>query len=201
MAYVVVDKEQLEADLGIVCDAIREKGGTSEPLAFPNGMADAVRGIQSGGGSGAVIYEETLTEPVAYATVPLSTFEGCTSLFVQLYIPSVNEESYSQYIPRIGFIKEGGVWSNTKIIASNGVADNSNKLFILNGTVKIDWKKHCIYFEDNNYRIQYGTSKIGVNSATFGNKFNFDDTYSIVFEIYSRTYQLPIGTEFVIIGC
>jgi hypothetical protein len=35
--------------LTVVADAIREKGGTSEKLAFPNGMADAVRGIQSGG--------------------------------------------------------------------------------------------------------------------------------------------------------
>ena len=48
--YVVVDKEQLEADITTVADAIREKGGTSEQLPFPNGMADAVRGIQSGGG-------------------------------------------------------------------------------------------------------------------------------------------------------
>ena len=47
--YVVVDKEQLEADITTVADAIREKGGTSEQLPFPNGMADAVRGIQSGG--------------------------------------------------------------------------------------------------------------------------------------------------------
>lgn len=47
--YKVVDAEQLESDLTVVADAIREKGGTSEQLAFPNGMADAVRGIQSGG--------------------------------------------------------------------------------------------------------------------------------------------------------
>lgn len=47
--YVVVDKEQLEADITTVADAIREKGGTSEQLPFPNGMADAVRGIESGG--------------------------------------------------------------------------------------------------------------------------------------------------------
>lgn len=46
--YVVVDKEQLESDLGIVADAIREKGGTSEQLAFPNGMKEAVEAIQSG---------------------------------------------------------------------------------------------------------------------------------------------------------
>lgn len=32
-----------------VADAIREKGGTTAPLSFPDGMAEAVRGIQSGG--------------------------------------------------------------------------------------------------------------------------------------------------------
>lgn len=47
--YVVVDKEQLEADLTTVADAIREKAGTIEPLEFPQGMASAVEAIQSGG--------------------------------------------------------------------------------------------------------------------------------------------------------
>lgn len=37
------------ASLTAVADAIREKGGTSEPLSFPEGMAAAVRGIPSGG--------------------------------------------------------------------------------------------------------------------------------------------------------
>lgn len=46
--YVVVDKEKLETDLTIVANAIREKGGTSEQLAFPNGMKEAVEAIQSG---------------------------------------------------------------------------------------------------------------------------------------------------------
>lgn len=39
------------ASLTAVADAIREKGGTSEPLSFPAGMAEAVRNIQSGGGA------------------------------------------------------------------------------------------------------------------------------------------------------
>ena len=47
--YKVVDAEQLDADLAVVADAIREKGGTSDALAFPNGMADAVRAIEGGG--------------------------------------------------------------------------------------------------------------------------------------------------------
>lgn len=46
--YKAVDVDQLESDLTIVADAIREKGGTSEPLAFPNGMKEAVEAIQSG---------------------------------------------------------------------------------------------------------------------------------------------------------
>ena len=37
------------ADMTTVADAIREKGGTSAPLSFPAGMAEAVRSIPSGG--------------------------------------------------------------------------------------------------------------------------------------------------------
>lgn len=37
------------ADMTTVADAIREKGGTTAPLSFPDGMAEAVRNIQSGG--------------------------------------------------------------------------------------------------------------------------------------------------------
>lgn len=37
------------ADMTTVADAIREKGGTSEPLSFPEGMARAVRNLSSGG--------------------------------------------------------------------------------------------------------------------------------------------------------
>lgn len=38
------------ASLTTVADAIREKGGTTAPLSFPEGMAEAVRDIQTGGG-------------------------------------------------------------------------------------------------------------------------------------------------------
>lgn len=37
------------ASLTAVADAIREKGGTTAPLSFPAGMAEAVRDIPSGG--------------------------------------------------------------------------------------------------------------------------------------------------------
>ena len=46
--YVVIDKEQLEADLTVVADAIRKKGGTTEKLEFPQGMKEAVNNIETG---------------------------------------------------------------------------------------------------------------------------------------------------------
>lgn len=46
MAEYLVQGESITA----VADAIREKGGTTAPLSFPAGMAEAVRNIQSGGG-------------------------------------------------------------------------------------------------------------------------------------------------------
>ena len=45
MAEYLVQGESITA----VADAIREKGGTTAPLSFPDGMANAVRGIPSGG--------------------------------------------------------------------------------------------------------------------------------------------------------
>lgn len=38
-------------DLTKVASAIREKGGTSDPLVYPDGFVTAIRDIQTGGGS------------------------------------------------------------------------------------------------------------------------------------------------------
>lgn len=43
--YVATD-----TDLAAIADAIRAKGGTSDPLTFPGGFEDAIADIQSGGG-------------------------------------------------------------------------------------------------------------------------------------------------------
>lgn len=50
-SYKVLDADQLDADLGIVADAIRTKGGTSADLAFPDGFVSAVENIETGGGA------------------------------------------------------------------------------------------------------------------------------------------------------
>lgn len=49
MAYdKVIDSAQLEADLTTVADAIRAKGETTEPLAFPDEYVAAVEAIETG---------------------------------------------------------------------------------------------------------------------------------------------------------
>jgi hypothetical protein len=50
MAYdKVVDSSVLDAGLKAIADAIREKAGTSDNLAFPTAMAEAVAAIEAGG--------------------------------------------------------------------------------------------------------------------------------------------------------
>lgn len=45
----VVDSSVLDANLTIIANAIRSKGGTTENLSFPDGFVSAVQGIQTGG--------------------------------------------------------------------------------------------------------------------------------------------------------
>lgn len=52
MAYdKVVDSSVLDAGLTQIANAIREKAGTSDSLAFPTAMAEAIAAIEAGGGS------------------------------------------------------------------------------------------------------------------------------------------------------
>lgn len=80
--YVLVDKEQLESDLTVVADAIREKGGTSEQLAFPNGMKEAVEAIQSG------------NDNEAYKHL-LGVFTGETTEFYNEDIQQLSDRAFS----------------------------------------------------------------------------------------------------------
>lgn len=59
MAKLVVNSESLVS----VADAIREKGGISEDLQFPNGFVDGINAIESGGGGLTVDDVVAGTEP------------------------------------------------------------------------------------------------------------------------------------------
>lgn len=50
-----------DTDLEAVADAIRNKGGTSAPLSFPQGFVEAVEAIEAGGGGGVTAATGTVT--------------------------------------------------------------------------------------------------------------------------------------------
>lgn len=78
MAEYLVQGESITT----VADAIREKGGTSAPLSFPAGMAEAVRNIQSGGDLSSVdVYIADFTVP-ADLTVTAGTVDKYARLVV-----------------------------------------------------------------------------------------------------------------------
>lgn len=89
----LVDSNQLDADLTSVANAIRAKGGTSDPLAFPVGFVSAVNSIPTGGGApvegkdvnfidydGTIVASYTADEFAALAALPENpTHDGLTA--------------------------------------------------------------------------------------------------------------------------
>ena len=88
MAYdKVVDSAVLDAGLQSIADAIKAKGGTTDPLAFPDGMVAAVEAISAGDGiESGVSYEEIdsdgyLISAKVYGTeVPYKAFSNNSRL-------------------------------------------------------------------------------------------------------------------------
>ena len=65
MAEFLVQGESITA----VADAIREKGGTTAPLSFPAGMAEAVRGIPSGECGIDVVITSNVTNAIDFGNI------------------------------------------------------------------------------------------------------------------------------------
>jgi hypothetical protein len=79
MAYdKVVDSAVLDAGLKQIADAIREKGGTSDNLAFPQAMVEAIKAIEAGGGGCKVTHGRvTPVETVEFdGTTPYTIAHG-----------------------------------------------------------------------------------------------------------------------------
>lgn len=60
------------ADLTAVADAIREKGGISAALSFPDGFAQAIAAIESGSESGSQVAKGTIIRTTASKNINLS---------------------------------------------------------------------------------------------------------------------------------
>lgn len=78
----VIDSAALDAGMTAVADAIRAKAGTTEPLAWPDGFAAAISGIETGGGdSAAGVIDKSVTSITSNAAeVGQYAFYGCEML-------------------------------------------------------------------------------------------------------------------------
>lgn len=73
MAYdKAVDSAALDAGLTAIANAIRQKAGSSDALAFPDAMAAAIAGIEAGGGSGGVTYAKGTITPAEDMPCPIT---------------------------------------------------------------------------------------------------------------------------------
>lgn len=165
-------------------------------LGIPRGQDGA------SGGIGKKYFKKiTLEEEVGYAFVPFSEFKGCNKLFVQLYVPTIEEESYVNYIPRI---KAGNssLWSQSGFIISEYKVSKNSKMLIIHGEIII--KEYDAYFVSGGTRLQYmGETTNGVNGNSLRQVFSFQDSEEsgIYVELYNRTtYSFPIGTEIILVG-
>lgn len=66
MAYRKVD----EASLSAVADSIREKGGTTGALSFPDGFVSAVQAIQAGSGEADSSFKDVIERTAVNPTLP-----------------------------------------------------------------------------------------------------------------------------------
>ena len=84
------------ADLTKVASAIREKGGTSNPLVYPDGFVSAINAIETGGGGGSdelvnSLIDRTISGAYVNNTVTLIGVSGlanCTKL-TSVVLPAV----------------------------------------------------------------------------------------------------------------
>lgn len=123
--YKVIDAEKLDADLTTVADAIREKGGTTEPLEFPLGMKTAVEAIQSGGGSGNIPKKGFVpTEWSDDGYVTKGTLYGITEIQAGYFMRNTNstEASFFAKLESVDF------YEDIVILENNVFANLSNLL-------------------------------------------------------------------------
>ena len=128
------------ADMTTVADAIREKGGTTAPLSFPAGMAEAVRGIPSGECGIDVVITSSVTNAIDFGNI-LASASGSNQFVFAI-------KSYKDAGPVANQIISGALMSNIggAIRYRNGAyttMDGWNKLYdagVTIGDVYTVWK-------------------------------------------------------------
>lgn len=199
MAEYLVQGESITA----VADAIREKGGTTAPLSFPSGMAEAVRGIPSGGtdislGLTAATVGQTIKvkavdtegKPTAWETVEMAGGENWALLAEQTLAEAVKVITLNLPSPTKHFIAQ--IWCPKTAAASdptyfslsvNGYSNNL--LYYL--AAKIPSNKNVT-------QVTVEAQSVGENSWAVSACSNWGDKYGDLSNYNQRAF-IPIGIK------
>lgn len=89
-----------DTDLKKVADAIRTKGGTADPLVYPDGFAEAIGNIQTGGGEVCTTYLKWCS-PNPFSLAPVSKLGNTESFTGNLWDgvieTSTDKETWTEY--------------------------------------------------------------------------------------------------------
>lgn len=151
MAYdKVVDSSKLDAGLKTIADAIREKAGISDDLAFPSAMAEAIASIKSGGANnislkdvnfydydGELLHAYTLEEAQALSELPeLPTHDGLICQGWNYDLETIKEHNRAVNVGAMYITDDGA----TRIYIHLEEGRTSPMLGVCpNGTITVDW--------------------------------------------------------------
>ena len=125
-----IDSAQLDADLTSVANAIRTKGGTSAPLAFPADFVSAIEDIETGGGG-----EQYLTAEY------VATSANCPAALLDYPLKPKYQNELILWIMDAGQTGFGGSWSMYMwgMWLVQGALGSSNRGLVIGGNVQTAW--------------------------------------------------------------
>lgn len=159
--YVVFD-----AELTDVAQAIREKGGTTDELVFPEGFINAIHNISGGGAGVSVITAASASELPVTAnqfTIALITETPISNVYIQSTIPEFTNNGdiimlTSKAERYINLFESGGnfeVGVCGAYISNTGVWDFVDTYIFIDGAWVFLWSAQ-LYFNNNEYENYTG---------------------------------------------
>ena len=141
------------ADLTAVADAIRAKGGISEPLVYPDGFVSAIQAIETGGGSGSdelvnSLIDRTISGTYVNNTVTIIGRYGladCTKL-TSVVLPAVSTMDGNSMIGCSALTKAD--FSNLKTIRYSTFYSNKNLVTLIIRTQVVATLENTSAFKD-----------------------------------------------------
>ena len=106
-------------DLTKVASAIREKGGTSDPLVYPEGFVAAIESIEAGGGGAGELFHTEITPATSGEVLTLEVGEKgerIAAMIVSVKVGSAFENNKNYGIMHIGAINTREISKNPSVI-------------------------------------------------------------------------------------